>query len=111
MAVCLASIIRDGICELDGARVTSVGRNQKAQQLYEYILSPKFVTRFREMAETVELLRDNQQKERDWHEDTWQTESDAYNKIDSRRREIDSQMKSIVKKDGKPAVVAIAARA
>lgn len=111
MAVCLASIIRDGICELADARTTGVGRNAKAQQLYDYILSPKFVTRFREIAESVELLRDNQQKEKDWHEDTWETESDAYNKIDARRREIDSQVKSIIKKHGKPAVVAIAARA
>ncbi len=111
MAVCLASIIRDGICELADARVTKVGRNEKAQQLYDYILSPKFVARFREIAETVELLRENQQKEKDWHEGTWQTEADAYNKIDSRRREIDSQVKSIIKKNGKPAIVAMAARA
>jgi hypothetical protein len=111
MAVCLASIIRDGICELADARTTGVGRNAKAQQLYDYILSPKFVTRFREIAESVELLRDNQQKEKDWHEDTWQAESEAYNKIDSRRREIDSQVKSIIKKNGKPAIVAMASRA
>jgi hypothetical protein len=39
MAVCLASIMRDGIREIRHARATRAGRNEKAHQLYEYILA------------------------------------------------------------------------
>jgi hypothetical protein len=98
MAVCLASIMRDGICEIGHARATRVGRNDKANQLYEYILSDKFVTRFREITESVESLRERQQKARDWHENAWDEESSLYDKIDGRRREVDSQIRTIIRK-------------
>jgi hypothetical protein len=110
MAVCLASIIRDGIREIGSTRITNVGREQKAQQLYDYILSDKFVTRFREIAESVESLRGNQQKERDWHENAWQDETALYDNIDSRRRELDSQIRAIVKKPTRAEVLPLAAR-
>jgi hypothetical protein len=100
MAVCLASILRDGICEIGHARATRVGRNDKANHLYEYILSDKFVTRFREIAESVDSLRERQQKAKDWHESAWDEEASLYDKIDARRREVDSQIKTII---GKPA--------
>ena len=109
MAVCLASVVRDGIREVASIKTTNTGRNQKAQQLYDYIVSDKFATRFREITESVESLRDNQQKERDWHEDVWQGQTALYDKIDTRRRELDSQIKAIVKKSRKTEVVEIAA--
>jgi hypothetical protein len=98
MAVCLASIMREGICEIGHARSTRIGRNDKATLLFDYILSDKFVTRFREIAESVEALRERQQKARDWHENAWDEESSLYDRIDSRRREVDSQIRVIVKK-------------
>jgi len=110
MAVCLASILREGICELDHARTTKVGRNDKAHQLYDYILSNKFVTRFREIAESVGTLREHQQKAKDWHENAWEEESSLYDKIDSRRREVDSQIRTITKGVAKPQIVHVAAR-
>lgn len=110
MAICLASIMRDGIREVGLARVTRAGREEKAHQLFEYILSDKFVTRFREMAESVESLRERQRKERDWHEDAWDEQSNLYDKIDARRREVDSQIRTIIKKPTKPEVVRLAAK-
>jgi hypothetical protein len=110
MAICLASIMRDGIREVGLARVTRAGRDEKAHQLFEYILSDKFVTRFREIAESVESLRERQRKERDWHEDAWDEQSSLYDKIDARRREVDSQIKTIVKKPAKPEVVRLATK-
>jgi hypothetical protein len=98
MAVCLASIMREGICEIGHARATRVGRNDKASLLFDYIVSDKFVTRFREMAESLDALRERQQKARDWHENAWHEESSLYDKIDSRRREVDSQIRVIIKK-------------
>lgn len=98
MAVCLAAIIREGICEIGHARATRVGRNDKANQLFDYILSAKFVTRFREIADSVDSLRGRQQKARDWHENAWHDESSLYDKIDARRREVDSQIKVIITK-------------
>ncbi len=110
MAVCLASIVRDGIREIGNTKITNAGRNHKAHQLYDYIVSDKFVTRFREIAESVESLRDHQQKEKDWHEDAWQDQTSLYDKIDTRRRELDSQIRAIVKKSSKAEVVPLAAR-
>jgi hypothetical protein len=110
MAVCLASILRDGICELDHARATKVGRGDKAHQLHDYILSNKFVTRFREIAESIGALRDNQEKAKDWHQNAWDEEASLYDKIDFRRREVDSQIRTIIKGSAKPEVVRIAAR-
>ena len=110
MAVCLASVMRDGIRDIASIKTTNTGRNQKAQQLYDYIVSDKFATRFREVAESIESLRENQQKERDWHEDAWQDQTALYDKIDTRRRELDAQIKAIVKKSArKTEVVEIAA--
>lgn len=105
MAVCLASIMREGICEIGHARATRVGRDDKANQLYEYILSDKFVTRFREIAESVDSLRERQQKAKDWHENAWDEESSLYDKIDARRREVDSQIRTIIKKPATPGKV------
>lgn len=97
MAVYLASILRDGIREIALAKMTAAGRDQKSRELYDYILSDRFVTRFHEIAESVESLRQQQRKEKDWHEDAWDEQSTLYDKIDSRRREVDSQIRSIVK--------------
>jgi hypothetical protein len=109
MAVCLASILRDGIREIGLARATGVGRNEKSHQLYEYILSDKFVTRFREIAESVESLRQRQRKEKDWHEDAWDEQSSLYDKIDDRRREVDSQIRTIIRRPAKPGIIRLAA--
>jgi len=110
MAICLASIMRDGICEIGRARATRVGRNDKAHQLYEYILSDKFVTRFREIAESTNSLREGQQKAKDWHENAWDEESNLYDRIDARRREVDSQIRTIVRKTVTPEVLRLVAR-
>ena len=112
MAVYLASILRDGIREIALAKMTAAGRDQKSRELYDYILSDRFVTRFREIAESVELLRQQQRKEKDWHEDAWDEQSTLYDKIDSRRREVDSQIRSIVKApndERKPHAIRLAA--
>lgn len=100
MAVYLASIIRDGIKEIALAKMTATGREKKSRELYDYILSDRFVTRFREIAESVDSLREQQRKEKDRHEDVWHEQSTLYDKIDSRRREVDSQIRSIVKAAG-----------
>jgi hypothetical protein len=110
MAVCLASIMRDGICEIGHAKKTNVGRNEKAHQLYDYILSDKFVTRFREIAEGVDALRERQQKAKDWHENAWDTEASLYDKIDARRREVDSQIRTIIRRTASPQVFRLEAR-
>jgi hypothetical protein len=60
MAVCLATIMHEGICEIGEVRATRVGRNDKANLLFDYILSDKFVTRFREIAGGIESRPKNQ---------------------------------------------------
>lgn len=111
MAISLAAIMRDGILAVGLMRATQAGRNQKAIELWEYISSEKFKTRFLEMADCIESLREQQQKERDWHENTWQAEAKLYDKIDARRREIDAHLRTIVRPMAKPRVVPMRAGA
>jgi hypothetical protein len=107
MAISLASIVREGIRAIGLMRASQVGRNQKAQELWDYISSERFKTRFMDIADSVESLREQQQKERDWHENTWQTEAKLYDKIDARRREIDAHLRTIVRPAAKPRLVAM----
>jgi hypothetical protein len=111
MATSLAAIMREGIRAVGLMRATQAGRNQKATELWDYISSEKFRTRFLEIAESVESLREQQQKERDWHENAWQAEGKLYEKIDGRRREIDAHLRTIIRPVAKPRVVPVEAGA
>ncbi len=111
MAVPLAEIMRDGIRAIGLMRVTQAGRTQKGHELWDYISSEKFKTRFLEIADSVESLREQQQKERDWHENAWQGEAKLYDKIDARRREIDAHVRTIVRLVPKPRVLPMRAGA
>jgi hypothetical protein len=102
LAVALASILRDGILEVARLRITQVERERKGHQLFDYIVGDKFRTRFGEIADSVMSLREHQQKERDWHENAWESETKLHEKIDARRREIDSQIKSITRAEIRP---------
>jgi len=111
MAVALATVIRDGLVEIGRLRLTEAARETKAQELFDYLVSDKFRTRFGEVAESVASLREHQQKERDWHENTWETESKLHDRIDARRREIDVQLRAITRGEIRPIVRRSAASA
>lgn len=97
MAVALASILRGAIAEIGELRVASGGRDDRAKQLMTYILSDEFRTRFEQVAESVASLRELQDKERDWHENTWQKQADLFDELESRRREIGTRIKNITR--------------
>jgi hypothetical protein len=102
MAIALSRIIRDGVIEIARLRLSEGARETKAQELFDYIVSDKFRTRFAEVAESVVLLREHQQKERDWHEHSWGAESKLHDRIDARRREIEVHVKTVTKADMRP---------
>jgi hypothetical protein len=60
MAVALATVIRDGLVEIGRLRLTEAARGTKAQELFDYIVSDKFRTRFADVAESVASLREHQ---------------------------------------------------
>lgn len=97
MAVALATVIREGIIEIAKLRLSGKSSDEKSQELYKYIVGDKFCTRFREMAEGVDALREQQRKERDWHENAWQVGSKIYERIEGRHREVEAQIKAIVR--------------
>ncbi len=97
MAVPLATVVREGVVEIARLRLSGTQSNEKSLELYEYIVGDKFCTRFREMAECIESLRDFQQKERTWHENAWHTESTIHDRIASRHREVDAHISTIVR--------------
>lgn len=111
MAVALATIIREGIIEISRLGLSGAARETKAQELFDYIISDKFRTRFAEIAESVAILREHQQKERDWHENAWGTETKLHDKIDARRREIDVQLRTITRAEVRPMMKRAAASA
>jgi hypothetical protein len=97
MAVPLATVVREGIVEIAKLRLSGTHSNEKSLELYQYVVSDKFCTRFHEMAECIDSLREFQQKERTWHENAWHTESTIHDRIASRHREVDAQIRTIVR--------------
>jgi hypothetical protein len=96
-AVALATVIREGVIEIAKLRLSGKFHDEKSQELFEYIVGDKFCTRFREMAENIASLREQQQKERTWHENAWQAESKIHERIEGRHREVDAQIRAIVR--------------
>jgi hypothetical protein len=96
-AVALATVIREGVIEIAKLKLSGKFHDEKSQELFEYIVGDKFCTRFREMAENIASLREQQQKERTWHENAWQAESKIHERIEGRHREVDAQIRAIVR--------------
>lgn len=96
MVISLATVIRDGVIEIAKLRLSGSVRDEKSQELFDYIVGDTFGTRFREIAEGIASLREQQQKERTWHENAWQTESKVHERIGGCHREVGAQIKAIV---------------
>lgn len=108
MAVALARVMRDGVLAIGRLRLSGAGRDQKALELLDYLVSDRFITRFKSINDGVDALREQQQKEKNWHENAWESRSALHDKIDKSRREIDAQLQTILTTK-KP--IAFAARA
>jgi hypothetical protein len=108
MAIALARVRREGIVAIGRLRLTGAGRDHKAHELVRYLVSDKFETRFKGIADSVDNLREQQKKERNWHENSWEAQSSLHDRIDKSHREIDAQLETILTTK-RP--VAIAARA
>jgi|SRR6185312_3637420 len=108
-AVPLATIVREAILEVSKLKVSDFARDEKSRELFEYIISDRFGTRFREIVDTIETLRDQQRKERTWHENAWENRSKLHDRLDSRQSEIAAQIRSITSRE--PKVLQIAAKA
>lgn len=93
----LAGVMRDGILETSKLRLTRAGASEKAQELYSYVIGNEFQTRFADLADAVDSLRDIQKAERTWHENHWTKEGKLDAQIESRHREINAQIESIAK--------------
>jgi len=98
VAVALATVVREGIIDIARLRLSGRFRDEKSQELFDYMVSDKFCTRFREIAEGVASLREQQQKERTWHENAWQVEAKIHERIESCHREVDAQIRAIVRR-------------
>jgi len=96
MAISLATVLREAVVEIARLKLTDRARDERSQELFDYIVGDKFVTRFREIAEGVASLRSQQQKERTWHENAWEAESRIHTRIDGCHRELGAQIKAIV---------------
>jgi len=96
MAISLAIMIREAVIEIARLKLTDSDRDERSQELFDYVVGDKFVTRFREIAEGVASLRNQQQKERSWHENTWEAESKIHARMDGCHRELGAQIRAIV---------------
>ncbi len=102
LTVKLAEIIRNAVTEIGQLRMSHVGRQAKADQMFEYILSDHFVSRFKGVAEAVAALREHQSKERQWHSEAWTKQSRLYDEMDDGRREIGARIRAISEAPTKP---------
>lgn len=93
----LATVMREGILEIAKLRLTGEGADEKAQELYTYVIGNEFQTRFLDMADAVDSLKDLQKSERTWHENQWTKQAKLHSQIENRHREIDAKVQSVVK--------------
>lgn len=109
LATTLAGVMREGILAVSKLRLSGEGADGKAQELYAYISSEEFQTRFLDVADAVESLRNMQNSARTWHENQWTKETTLHSRLESRHREISAKLQGIAK-DGlgrKPMVMAM----
>jgi hypothetical protein len=97
LATTLAGVMREGILEIAKLRLTKVDADEKAQELFSYVVGNEFQTRFRDVADAVEKLTESQKCERTWHENNWTKQSLLHARIESRHREINAKLQSIAK--------------
>jgi hypothetical protein len=97
LATTLAAVMREGILEIAKLRLTKVDANEKARELFEYVIGNEFQTRFCSMASAVESLKDLQHSERTWHENQWTKQAKFHAQIEARHREINAKLQIIVK--------------
>jgi hypothetical protein len=108
LATTLAAVMREGILEIAKLRLTKVGSDGKAQELFTYIVGNEFQTRFREVADAVDGLKELQKAERTWHENTWTKESRLHSQLESRHREINAKLQLIATEGGERRPMAVA---
>ena len=101
LVVRLAEVVRAAVLEVGQLRTSQVGRNAKADQMFDYILSDDFVGRFRGIADAVSALREHQGKERQWHAEAWQKQEKHYGELDDSRREINVRVRGIAEGGGR----------
>lgn len=96
MVISLATVIREAVIAIARLKLSDSDRDERSQELFDYIVGEKFVSRFRELSEGVASLRSQQQKERTWHENLWEVESKIHARMDGCHRELGAQIKAII---------------
>jgi hypothetical protein len=112
LATTLAAVMREGILEIAKLRLTKVDTDEKAQELFAYVVGNEFQTRFRDMAHAVDELQNIQRSERTWHENQWSKQSRLHSQIENRHREVNAKLQLIAKSGvgQRPMAVAIGGR-
>ena len=108
LIVRLAEVIRSAVVEIGSLRLTTVGRQAKAEQMFEYVLGDHFGSRVKSIGEAVTALRGQQDKERQWHAEAWAKELRLYEEVDGGRREIFAQVRAIAEAPAKAGLRIIA---
>jgi hypothetical protein len=102
LTVNLAEIVRGAVIEIGQLRTSHIGRQAKADQMFEYILSDHFVGRFKGFAEAVAALREHQSKEKQWHSEAWTKQTRLYDEMDNERRDIAARIHAVSEATTKP---------
>lgn len=104
LVVRLAEVIRGAVVEIGSMRASTDGTQAKAEEMYAYVLSDHFVGRFRGIGEAVNGLRDQQRKERQWHDEAWAKQSRLFDEADGGRREIQAKLRAIAEAPARQAL-------
>jgi hypothetical protein len=102
LVVRLAEVMRTAIVEIGGLRLTTGGRQAKAAQMFEYVIGDHFTSRFKNMGEAVAALREQQEREKQWHSEAWAKQVRTFDELDGSRREIHAQLKAIAEAPSSP---------
>jgi hypothetical protein len=98
----LGEVIRAAVVEIGQLRTSNIGRQAKAEQMFEYVRSDHFAGRFKGVAEAIANLREQQGKERQWHTEAWAKQTRIYDEMEEGRREISARIRAIAEATVKP---------
>jgi len=95
-AISLARVMREAVVQVGRLESSQSGKDSKANELFEYIISSDFQARFKSVAEAAGTLRDYQNAEKTWHENHWKKQGKQFELFEDFHRKVKANLDEII---------------
>jgi len=106
-AVVLINLLRDQLMSIAKLRLSKAERNKAIQAVMAFIESPKFTNAIANIIDDTIELYDNMKKETKEHIKTWEFRLEKYRNINSKTREIESNVTKLIPTDSTANVIRV----